>query len=68
MTPVCRQHDNRAQQAIAGAAFEAGISDRLAVAGDCLEEGAAIVFNVIGREIRGTKRLAETSVTTGHFV
>lgn len=32
MTPMCRQNDNRPQQTIAGAAFEAGISDRLAVA------------------------------------
>ena len=30
MTPMFREHDNRAQQVIAGASFEAGISDRLA--------------------------------------
>lgn len=34
----------------------------------CLDDGAAIVFNVVGREIRGTQRLAETSVAASHFV
>lgn len=68
MTPMFREHDNRTQQVIAGASFEAGISDRLAVAEDGFEEGAAFVFNVIGREIRRTERFAETSVATGDFV
>jgi hypothetical protein len=68
MTPMCRQHDNRPQKVIAGAPFEADISDRLATAGDCFKEGTAIVFNVIGREIRSMERLAETGVATSYFV
>lgn len=68
MTPMFREHDNRTQQVIAGAALEAGISDGLAVARYGLEESATLIFNVIGREIRGMERLAETSVATCNFV
>lgn len=51
MTLMCRKHDNRPQQVIAGTTLEAGISDRPSFVRSGFEEGTAVVLNVFGREI-----------------
>lgn len=64
MTLMCRKHDNRPQQVIAGTTLEAGISDRLSFVRSGFKEGTAAVLNVVGREISSVERFAEMGVIT----
>lgn len=66
-TAMRRQHYNGPQQVIAAALFEAGIADNLVATRNGFKEGAASIFDVIGRKICGVQRFAETGIAAAHF-
>jgi hypothetical protein len=66
-TAMRRKYNNGPQQVIASAPFEAGIADNLIATRNSFKEGAASIFDIIGRKICGLQRFAETGVATGHF-